>query len=114
MNILVTGSNSQLGRSLKKLSDETNIPHHFVFTSKEHLDLSSISDLETFIESGNFDFIINFAAYTRVDEAENNKIQANLINHFAVKRIAEISNKNQIKLIHLSSDFVFDGFKNQP
>ena len=114
MNILVTGSNSQLGKSLKKLSDEKNIPHHFVFTSKEQLDLSSVSDLEIFIESGNFDFIINFAAYTRVDEAENNKLQANLINHFAVKRIAEISNKNQIKLIHLSSDFVFDGYKNAP
>ena len=114
MNILVTGSNSQLGRSLKKLSEKKNIPHHFVFTSKEQLDLSSIPDLETFIESGNFDLIINFAAYTRVDEAENNKIQANLINHFAVKRIAEISNKNKIKLIHLSSDFVFDGYKNDP
>ena len=69
MNILVTGSNSQLGRSLKKLSYEKNIPHHFIFTSKEQLDLSSTIDLETFIESGNFDFIINFAAYTKVDEA---------------------------------------------
>ena len=114
MNILVTGSNSQLGRSLKQLSDEKNTSNNFVFTSREQLDLSSVHGLEIFIESGNFDFIINFAAYTSVDEAENNKKQAYIINHLAVKRIAEISKKNQIKLIHLSSDFVFDGSKNEP
>ncbi|WP_435189774.1 dTDP-4-dehydrorhamnose reductase [Pseudothioglobus sp. nBUS_23] len=114
MNILVTGSNSQLGKSLKQLSDEKNISNNFVFTSREQLDLSSITELEIFIESGNFDFIVNFAAYTSVDEAENNKKQAYIINHLAVKRIAEISKKNQIKLIHLSSDFVFDGSKNEP
>ena len=69
MNILVTGSNSQLGKSLKQLSDEKNISNNFVFTSREQLDLSSIPELEIFIESGNFDFIVNLAAYTSVDEA---------------------------------------------
>ena len=114
MDILVTGANSQLGQSLKNLSSEKNTSHNFIFTSRKQLDLSSIPDLEIFIETRNFDLIINCAAYTRVDEAENNEIKANLINHLAVKRIAEVSNKNQIKLIHISSDFVFDGNKKEP
>lgn len=114
MDILVTGANSQLGQSLKNLSSEKNNSHNFMFTSRKQLDLSSISDLEIFIETRNFDLIINCAAYTRVDEAETNEIKANLINHLAVKRIAEVSNKNQIKLIHISSDFVFDGNKKEP
>ena len=114
MDILVTGANSQLGKSLKYLSSEKNNSHNFIFTTRNQLDLSSIADLEIFIETGNFDLIINCAAYTRVDEAETNEIKANLINHLAVKRIAEVSNKKQIKLIHISSDFVFDGSKNGP
>jgi len=114
MDILVTGANSQLGQSLKCLSSEKNNSHNFIFTSRKQLDITSTTDLEIFIETGNFDLIINCAAYTRVDEAENNEIKANLINHLAVKRIAEVSNKKQIKLIHISSDFVFDGSKNGP
>ena len=114
MDILVTGANSQLGQSLKYLSSEKNNSHNFIFTSRKQLDITSTTDLEIFIETGNFDLIINCAAYTRVDEAEANEIKANLINHLAVKKIAEVSNKNQIKLIHISSDFVFDGSKNEP
>ena len=114
MDILVTGANSQLGQSLKCLSSEKNNSHNFIFTSRKQLDITSTTDLEIFIETGNFDLIINCAAYTRVDEAEANEIKANLINHLAVKKIAEVSNKNQIKLIHISSDFVFDGSKNEP
>jgi dTDP-4-dehydrorhamnose reductase len=114
MHILVTGANSQLGKSLKNISIKKNIKHIFEFASRDQLDLSSISEIETFIKNGNFDLIINFAAYTNVDDAETNEIQANLINYLAVKKIAEVSNQNKVKLIHISTDFVFDGMKNEP
>lgn len=114
MHILVIGANSQLGKSLKSITDKENVKHSFVFASREQLDLSSIFDIEIFIKTGNFDLIINCAAYTNVDNAETNEIQANLINHLAVKKIAEVSHNNKVKLIHISTDFVFDGEKNEP
>ena len=114
MHILVIGANSQLGKSLKSITDKKNVKHSFVFASREQLDLSSIFDIEIFIKTGNFDLIINCAAYTNVDKAETNEIQANLINHLAVKKIAEVSQNNKVKLIHISTDFVFDGEKNEP
>ena len=114
MHILVIGANSQLGKSLKSITDQKNVIHSFVFASREQLDLSSIFEIEVFIKNGNFDLIINCAAYTNVDKAETNEVQANLINHLAVKKIAEVSQNNKVKLIHISTDFVFNGVKNKP
>ena len=114
MHILVIGANSQLGKSLKSITDQKNVIHSFVFASREQLDLSSIFEIEVFIKNGNFDLIINCAAYTNVDKAETNEVQANLINHLAVKKIAEVSQNNKVKLIHISTDFVFNGVKNEP
>jgi dTDP-4-dehydrorhamnose reductase len=114
MHILVTGSNSQLGRSINYLSRNVDHIHSFVFASKGDLNLSNITEIEGFIKTGNFDLIVNCAAYTQVDRAELDQKQVNLINHLAVKKIAEVAQENNIKLIHISTDFVFDGKKNQP
>jgi len=113
MFILVTGSNGQLGKSLKYLFVQNNFNHEFVFASREQLDLCSFDNVRNFIEKNQFDIIINCAAYTLVDKAEVEKNQANLINHFSVYNLAEIARDNQIKLIHISTDFVFDGLKQE-
>ena len=111
MLILVTGSNGQLGKSLKGLLSQGNSNHEFVFVTRGQLDLSNFGYVRNFIEKNQFDIIINCAAYTSVDKAEVEKKQANLINHFAVLNLAEIARDNHIKLIHISTDYVFDGSK---
>ena len=64
MYILVTGSNGQLGKSIKGLANQISLNHHFVFTTREQLDLSDFENVQNFIEKKQFDIIINCAAYT--------------------------------------------------
>jgi dTDP-4-dehydrorhamnose reductase len=114
MLTLVTGASGQLGRSIKSLVKLQNISNSFVFTTRDQLDLSYLNNIQSYFKDHKFDLIINCAAYTKVDKAELDEKQANLINHLAVKQIAEIAQNKNIKLIHISTDFVFDGFKSQP
>jgi dTDP-4-dehydrorhamnose reductase len=114
MLILVTGANGQLGKSIHNFSISNNTSHDFVFASRDNLDLSCLNLIESFIKARKFDLIINCAAYTEVDEAEVNQKESALINHLAVKKIAQVAQERNIKLIHISTDFVFDGFANQP
>ena len=114
MFILVTGANGQLGRSIKSLVKQQKKSDNFVFVTRDQLDLSSISNIQKFFKIHKFDLIINCAAYTSVDKAESFKKEADMINHIAVKQIAEIANRNNIKFIHISTDFVFDGLKDCP
>ena len=118
MKILVTGKNGQLGQSIKRLLDEKSIANlnsfSFVFTSREELNLENLESIQSYFVSDDIDVIINCAAYTNVDEAEEDQNQANLINHNAVKELAKISKKNKIKLIHISTDYVFNGHKSKP
>mgnify|MGYP001592450977 FL=1 len=114
MLTLVTGASGQLGRSIKSLVKLQNISNSFVFATRDQLDLSYLNNIQSYFKDRKFDLIINCAAYTKVDKAELDEKQANLINHLAVKKIAEIAQSNNIKLIHISTDFVFDGFKSQP
>ena len=100
MFVLVTGSNSQLGKSLNYLVNQNKLNQKFFFATREILDLSKFKNVRRFIEKNQFDTIINCAAYTAVDKAETEKEQANLVNHLAVKNIAEIAKDNSIKLIH--------------
>ena len=111
MLILVTGSNGQLGKSLKCLIGQSSLNHEFVFVTREQLDLTNFNNVRNLIEKNKFDIIINCAAYTSVDKAETEKKQANLINHFSVSNLAEIARDHHIKLIHISTDYVFDGSK---
>jgi len=114
MFILVTGANGQLGRSIKSLVKQQKKSDNFVFVTRDQLDLSSISNIQNFFKIHKFDLIINCAAYTEVDKAESFKKEADMINHIAVKQIAEIANRNNIKFIHISTDFVYDGLKDSP
>lgn len=113
MNILVTGANGQLGSEIRELA--TEYPgYNFVFTDVHNLDLTDHEAVKEFIESRNFDVIINCAAYTAVDKAESDETLCRAINHLAVKTLAEMAKAHEIKLIHISTDYVFDGTKDTP
>ncbi len=107
-NILVTGSNGQVGSEIKSL--HTNFKNYsFIFTDKEELDICNYSKVREFIAIYDIKIIINCAAYTEVDKAEEQIELADKINHLAVKNFASIAKEKNIKLIHISTDYVFDG-----
>ncbi len=109
MKVLVTGKNGQLGKSIHKIVTNNEQNSEFVFVGKEALDLSSQDSIINYFNNNSFDIIINCAAYTAVDKAEKEVELADDINHLAISKIAEISNKHKVKLIHISTDFIFDG-----
>lgn len=116
-NILITGANGQLGQELQLLVEEQEhdtVDGNFYFTDRDSLDITNKETLQQFIEINTIDTIINCAAYTAVDKAEEDEEIAQAINHFAVKYMAEISEKQDIELIHISTDYVFDGTNHQP
>ena len=122
MRILVTGKNGQLGGSIHKVvsasSAEINTNQNlneFVFVGREELDLNSETNITSYFnDNDKFDIIINCAAYTAVDKAEEEWELANQVNHLAVKQLAKIANKQQAKLMHISTDYVFDGESDKP
>ena len=121
MRILVTGKNGQLGKSINKVVNTGNGKNNyqqgneFIFAGREELDLSSESSISHYFDSNDrFDVIINCAAYTAVDKAEEEQELANQVNHLAVKQLANIANEQQARLIHISTDYVFDGESDKP
>ena len=112
MNILVTGSNGQLGSEIRELSKDYD--YRFFFTNRSSLDITKPIDIRAYIVENNINAIINCAAYTAVDKAEEDKELANSINNIAVKNIAMLVNEFNIKLIHISTDYVFNGENFKP
>jgi dTDP-4-dehydrorhamnose reductase len=120
MRILIIGKSGQLGRSIHKIvnvnSNKNNYRQdsEFIFVGRSELNLSSESSINHFSRNNKFDVIINCAAYTAVDEAEEDQELANQVNHLAVKQLAKITKDQQAKLIHISTDYVFDGESDDP
>lgn len=112
-NILVTGANGQLGREIQELSS-TYHDNTFTFTDRTQLDITSKEAIKTIVEKESIDVIINCAAYTAVDKAETDEENADKINHQATKNLAEIAKEKNLKLIHISTDYVFDGKNYKP
>jgi dTDP-4-dehydrorhamnose reductase len=108
--ILVTGSNGQLANELKDFFSNEKI----LYLDKDNCDITDILKLENIFNKNKFKFVINTAAYTKVDLAEDNFYLANLINFEGVKNLTNICNKYDVSLIHISTDYVFDGSKNVP
>ena len=107
-SILVTGASGQLGQSIQSIA--TQYPQfQFSFASRGQLDLASSASVADFFKEQRFDAIINCAAYTAVDKAEQETVLADLLNHKAVKQLAEIAKQNDTLLIHISTDYVFSG-----
>ncbi len=113
MKILVTGAKGQLGNELREISISLK-SKELIFTDIEELDITDYKKVENFITSDNVDVIINCAAYTAVDKAESESELAYKINSDAVYNLSKAINKNNGVLIHISTDFVFDGMKSTP
>ncbi|MEC8536412.1 MAG: dTDP-4-dehydrorhamnose reductase, partial [Bacteroidota bacterium] len=112
-NILVTGSGGQLGSELRIIA--LNFPNHnLLFTNRNNLDITDYKAVKNFIKINKINAIINCAAYTALDKAETEPTLADAINHLAVANFAKLSKENNIKLIHISSDYVFDGNSQEP
>jgi dTDP-4-dehydrorhamnose reductase len=113
LNILVTGSNGQLGSELRAIAG--NYPYFsFIFTDLEELDVTDSEQVEHFIEANEPDVIINCAAYTAVDKAEDEPVKAMWLNRDAVSNLAGAADKYDCFLVHISTDFVFDGENTRP
>jgi len=111
--ILVTGANGQLANEIKVLS--FGYPQYqFLFTTKEELPIENIEALSSFFEKNKIGYCINCAAYTAVDKAEAEQEKAFLINATAVGELAHICREHQAKLIHISTDYVYDGSSTIP
>ncbi len=111
--VLITGANGQLGRCIKSI-EETFLNVEFRFVTKTELDITKKDLVKSFFNNVSFDVIINCAAYTDVEQAEKQSEKAFLINAEGVKNIAEICKEYNITLIHISTDYVFDGKKKTP
>jgi dTDP-4-dehydrorhamnose reductase len=106
--ILVTGSNGQLGKELQQLADSYP-QYRFVFASRDDMQLHVFGLVENFFIATQPQYCINCAAYTAVDKAESEEELAMLVNGEAVGNLAAVCKKHQTKLIHISTDYVFDG-----
>lgn len=118
-NILVTGAYGQLGSEIRDLvlNGEfliLNEKYNFYFTNREDLDITNEHAIKSFITKNDIKIIINCAAYTAVDKAESDEEMADQVNHLAVKHLASISKERGIKLVHISTDYVFDGTNYKP
>lgn len=111
--VLVTGANGQLGKSIHRIA--SNYPElKFIFTDVADLDITNSEVVDVFFQSNKMAYCINCAAYTNVDKAEEEVDKAFLINATAVKNLAESCRNSRTVLIHVSTDFVFDGTKESP
>ena len=114
LKILVTGANGQLGKSLQALLSMQQTSDVFVFADRDQLDLSQTQYIKSYFDQHPVDVIVNCAAYTHVDQAESEIENANKINFLSIKQLAEIAQHKQMKLLHISTDYVFDGLSTKP
>ena len=113
MNILVTGANGQLGKSVRKESEGSD--DLYIFTDVDELDITDSDAVKKFVHGNDIDIIVNCAAFTNVDAAEDNEEIANRINGDAPGILARSIKEKGGTLIHISTDYVFGGAgKNTP
>jgi dTDP-4-dehydrorhamnose reductase len=113
MNVLITGSKGQLGNELRVLSAQFP-DHSYFFTDIAELDICDKTAIEETVARNRIGLIINCAAYTAVDKAEQEQQFAFKLNAEAVGNLCEVAQNNKIFLIHISTDYVFDGLKKGP
>lgn len=114
IKILVTGGTGQLASCIADASIDHIASMEFVYRSSADLDITDLMAVSKEFETGNYDFCINCAAYTNVDAAETNQSAADAVNHIGAKNLADASDKNNTVLIHISTDFVFNGSSSLP
>ena len=107
-NILITGSNGQLGSEFKSIK-ENFTAFNFIFVTKEEFNITNETGVNTFLKQYNIDYLVNCAAYTAVDTAEENEASAQMINAKGAEVLAKACNNKGTVLLHVSTDYVFDG-----
>lgn len=110
--ILVTGANGQLGSEMRRLGEVS--PNEYIFTDVAELDITDKMAVEQFVRENNINVIVNCAAYTNVDKAEDDEAMAELINATAVRNLAEAAKAVDATLFHVSTDYVFGSEGNTP
>ncbi len=109
-NVLVTGAGGQLGKALQQLEKGMNSPFRFIFTDSDTLDITDSDQVQYFVQENAIQYIVNCAAYTAVDKAETEVDLAYAVNSTGPENLA----KSGVKIIHISTDYVFDGMANKP
>ena len=112
MNVLVTGANGQLGNEMRRLGAVS--PNNYIFTDVAELDITDREAVVNFVTANGVEVIVNCAAYTNVDKAEDDEATAELINATAVANLAEAVKGVDGTLIHVSTDYVFGTDGNTP
>lgn len=112
MNILVTGANGQLGNEIRRVSSKS--ANRYIFTDVEELDITNIDSIRSIVSKEGINVIVNCAAYTNVDKAEEEAEVADLLNNQAVANLGYVAKEVNATLIHVSTDYVFQGDKNIP
>ena len=112
LNILITGANGQLGRSLQRLGGVS--PHNYICTDVAELDITDAGAVLRAVREQGIDVIVNCAAYTDVERAEEDEARADLLNHKAAAYLAAAAKETGATLIHVSTDYVFDGTAHTP
>ena len=112
LNILITGANGQLGSSLRRLGGVS--PHNYLFTDVAELDITDAAAVLRTVEERRIDVIVNCAAYTDVERAEEDEPMAELLNHKAAGNLAAAAKATGATLFHVSTDYVFDGTAHTP
>ena len=107
MTILVTGANGQLGNEMRNVSKSSS--DHYIFTDVAELDITNIEAIRKIVRDEQVGVIVNCAAYTNVDKAEDDQAMADLINHKAVENLASVAKEANALLVHVSTDYVFGG-----
>ena len=112
MNILVTGANGQLGNEMQRVAKTSS--NHYIFTDVAQLDITDREAVLRAVKDNSIQVIVNCAAYTNVDKAEDDSETADLINNKAVENLAIAARENDATLIHISTDYVFKGDRCTP
>lgn len=112
--ILVTGANGQLGKTIHELYSKNKLGLDITFVTKQDLDITDKETIQSIFNQNKFDYCINCAAYTNVEQAEKTPDIAFKVNAEGVKNLAEACKVANTVLIHISTDYVFDGEKKEP
>lgn len=108
-HILITGANGQLGNCLRDLAAEYQERYRFFYTDVEELDITDAAAIDRYVADNQIQIIVNAAAYTAVDKAEDDVDMAYKLNRDAVRNLAEVSKAHDCLLVHISTDYVFSG-----
>ena len=114
MNILVTGATGQLGNEIKTITENKKDENRYFYTNENQVDITKKEEIAGFTEQNDIHSIINCAAYTNVDGAEDDEDNAFLLNSKAVANLAEVAKERNLLLIHISTDYVFNGKHHLP